>query len=88
MRKIIGISVLFFFSLAVTVFAQVPRIINYQGVLLGPDEQPVPEGQYDLTFSLYNEPGDLLWTETHQQVVIAGGITLDGNIPVLSSGSI
>ncbi len=74
MKKISIFSVLFFVLLVVTVYPQVPRIINYQGVLLGPDEQPVPEGQYDLTFSLYNEPGDLLWTETHPQVFIAGGL--------------
>ena len=74
MQKIIKITVLFFFSLAITVFAQVPGIINYQGVLLGPDEQPVPEGEYNLTFNIYNEPGDLLWTETHQQVFISGGM--------------
>ncbi|MDW7678995.1 MAG: hypothetical protein SCK70_00395 [bacterium] len=55
------------------IFAQVPRVINYQGVLLGSDEQPVPEGNYKLTFSLYREDGTQLWTEVHDPVFIAGG---------------
>jgi hypothetical protein len=55
------------------IFAQVPRIINYQGVLLGSNEQPVPEGNYKLTFSFYTENGTQLWTEVHDPVFIAGG---------------
>ena len=55
------------------IFAQIPRIINYQGVLIGSNEQPVPEGEYKLTFSLYREDGTQLWTEVHDPVFIAGG---------------
>lgn len=55
------------------IFAQVPRIINYQGILLGSNEQPVPEGNYKLTFSLYREDNTQLWTEVHDPVFIAGG---------------
>lgn len=53
--------------------AQIPRVINYQGVLLGSNEQPVPEANYKLTFSLYREDGTQLWTEAHDPVFIAGG---------------
>ena len=53
--------------------AQVPRIINYQGMLLGSNEQPVPEGNYKITFSLYEENGTQLWTEVYDPVFIAGG---------------
>ena len=60
-----------FFS--ANIFAQVPRVINYQGVLLGSNEQPVPEGNYKLTFSLYREDGTQLWTEVHDPVYLAGG---------------
>jgi len=54
--------------------AQIPRIISYQGMLLGSNEQPVPEGQYKLTFRIYNEGNTLLWTEVHNQVFIGGGM--------------
>jgi hypothetical protein len=56
------------------IFAQVPREFTYQGKLLGNGEQPVPEGHYKITFSLYNEQGTSLWSETHDHVFIAGGI--------------
>jgi len=54
--------------------AQIPRIINYQGVLLGQDEAPVAEGDYKLTFSLYDEADNLAWTEVHTKVYVAGGM--------------
>jgi hypothetical protein len=54
--------------------SEIPRVINYQGMLLGSDEQPVPEGHYRITFSIYNEPGNMLWSETHDNVFITGGI--------------
>jgi hypothetical protein len=54
--------------------AQVPREITYQGVLLGTDEMPVSEGNYRLTFTLYDEPGNPLWTEVHDPVFIGGGL--------------
>ena len=66
--------------------AQVPREINYQGMLMGTDEMPVPEGNYKLTFTLYDEPGTPLWTEIHDPVFIGGGIfhVILGNINPLN----
>jgi hypothetical protein len=78
-QEVIMRRILFFILIAGLLFystlllAQVPRIINYQGVLLGSNEQPVPEGNYRLTFSLYREDGTQLWTEVHDPVFIAGG---------------
>ncbi len=57
-----------------SVLAQIPRVINYQGRLLGSNEQPVAEGNYKITFSIYNEGGTTLWTETYDNVFIAGGL--------------
>lgn len=54
--------------------AQIPRIINYQGMLLGQDETPVAEGDYKLTFRLYAEADSLAWTEVHTNVYVAGGM--------------
>ena len=54
--------------------AQVPRIISYQGILLGSNEQPVPEGNYKITFKLYDDINTLIWTEVHNQVFVGGGL--------------
>lgn len=54
--------------------AQIPRVISYQGQLLGSNEQPVPEGDYKLTFKMYDQSNKLLWTETHNPVHVAGGL--------------
>lgn len=56
------------------VFAEVPRVISYQGVLLGSNEQPVPEGDYKITFKIYDETSTLLWTEVHNHVFVGGGL--------------
>jgi len=71
-RMIIVLILLIGFSS--TGISAIPRIISYQGKLLGADEQPVPEGNYKLTFNLYNDSNTLLWTETHNQVFIGGGL--------------
>ena len=54
--------------------AQIPRIINYQGVLLGQNEIPVSEGDYKLTFHLYDEGNSLVWSEVHNSVYVVGGM--------------
>lgn len=54
--------------------AQIPRIINYQGILLGQDEKPIAEGDYKLTFRLYAEADSLAWTEVHTNVYVADGM--------------
>ncbi len=54
--------------------AQIPRVISYQGLLLGSNEQPVPEGNYKLTFRIYDGSNNLLWSEVHNQVFVSGGM--------------
>jgi len=72
--KQILFSLLALVLLSISTLAQIPREINYQGMLLGSNEQPVPEGNYKITFKLYDENNDLLWTEVHNQVFVAGGL--------------
>jgi len=55
-------------------FAGITPLINYQGIILGADEKPLPEADYKLTFKLYEEGNKLIWTEVHNQVFIAGGL--------------
>jgi len=56
--------------------ASVPGLINYQGTLTNPATgNPVPNGQYQITFSIYasNTGGGPLWQET-QQVTVQNGV--------------
>lgn len=55
--------------------AQVPLLMNYQGVLTDAEGSAVPEGSYSVSFSLYqvDEGGSAIWTET-QSVEVNKGI--------------
>lgn len=73
-RLLFSFLVLILVLSSLSIQAQVPRIINYQGILLGSNEQPVPEGVYKLTFSIYNIEDVVLWTEVHEEVLVVGGV--------------
>lgn len=65
--------------LASSAAAEVPQILNYQGVLTDAVGTPVPDGNYDVTFSLYSGPsgGAALWSETRTAVpVVHGGFSV------------
>ncbi len=49
--------------------------IPYAGQLSSAAGQPVADGVYDFTFSLYDAPegGNLLWTDTQSGVQVLGG---------------
>jgi len=54
---------------------QVPKLISYQGVLTDASGTVVPDGNYNLTFKLYDVAtgGTPLWTEV-QSVAVSKGI--------------
>ena len=57
-------------------YATVPQLMNYQGVLTDPvTGELVPDGDYEMTFSLYDVAtgGTSLWSET-QTVTVADGL--------------
>ncbi|MDP2896140.1 MAG: tail fiber domain-containing protein [bacterium] len=59
----------------------VPLLINYQGDLGSPSTgEPVPDGDYDMVFRIYDVPGggEMLWTGTHS--------TANGNAVAVSDG--
>ena len=62
-----------FFSF--TLLAQVPQLLNYQGVLIDPGSGERLSGTYTMTFSIYAEEtgGIALWTET-QNVIAQNGL--------------
>ncbi len=57
-------------------WAEIPETISYQGVLTDAGGTAVADGDYSLTFSIYNVDtnGTALWTETHASVTVADGI--------------
>jgi hypothetical protein len=63
---------LVFFCLS---YAQIPRNISYQAVLTNASGNAVPDGEYNLTFRLYEveSGGSALWTEV-QNIDVVNGI--------------
>lgn len=59
----------------VATHATVPQQINYQGILADSDGNPVPDGDYDMLFKIYNTPteGTPLWSQD-QTVTVTNGI--------------
>ena len=56
-----------------SVSAEVPHSINYQGRLTDTDGAIVPDGDYSVTFRIYDESSTVLWTESHM-VQTANGL--------------
>jgi hypothetical protein len=84
-----------FFSLGIILiistnsWADIPKRINFQGVLKDTLGNPVPDGNYSLTFRIYDSSGggNILWQEG-QLVSVRGGIftlLLGSAIPIPES---
>ena len=60
---------------ASSAFAVVPSTMSYQGVLMDNTGALVPDGNYSLTFKLYNvaSGGSAIWTETQGTVAVSRG---------------
>jgi len=67
---ILVVFLLFQFS-----FGQIPKIINYQGYLADETGSVLPDGNYSLTFRIYDveSDGSALWTEA-QLVSLSSGV--------------
>ncbi len=65
------------FGLAIFVaHGAIPQAITYQGWLTDDTGSPVADGNYSLTFKIYDAAsgGTSLWSETHPSVAVAGGL--------------
>jgi len=67
--------VLFCLPLAVISFAEVPQLLSFQGHLTDTTGRIVPDGNYNLTFRIYDVStgGTSLWSESHPVVLVSGG---------------
>ena len=80
-----GRALLLAFFLAGTTYAQIPRMLSYQGVLTDTMGIPRPDGTYNILFSLYTLPsgGSPAWSEPHAVTSTRGLIaaTLGETVP-------
>ena len=73
-NKLLLLSIL---SLCIhTTWSQIPQTISYQGVLTDTSGRIVPDGNYFLTFKMYEDSsgGPPLCTGTHSTVSIPNGV--------------
>jgi len=73
-RKILMLFLMIMLLTVAAAFGQVPKTLSYQGVLTGANGNPVPNGNYQLTFRIYTEAsgGSPLWVETQSANVQNG----------------
>jgi len=76
MKVIIIFFIVFILLLIQSGLADIPGIINYQGLLTDTNGIPVDADNYSLMFRIYNTDvgGMALWTENHSSVAIVKGI--------------
>ena len=72
--KSVLITALLILSLSFSALADIPRTFNYQGVLTESDGTIVSDGDYNMTFKIYDDPavGSALWEETNSVHVTKG----------------
>lgn len=76
MRKSILLSSMVILVLAFSAFAEVPQLINYQGLLTDSSGAPVVDGGHLVKFIIYDAPagGTDLWNSGFQNVTTADGL--------------
>lgn len=89
-KLILGLVALSILSFATSVSADIPQMINYQGVLTDPDGCPVKDSSYSIIFSVYDAPtgGNLMWADTLATVTTTQGnfnVLLGSNNPIPDS---
>lgn len=77
-----------FIAIASPIWGQVPQTMSYQGILTDASGGLVADGNYSLTFRIYDAStgGNQLWTETQASVSVSKGIfsVILGSISPLS----
>ncbi len=74
MKKLAFFIIISAIVTATAATAQIPRTVNYQGVLTDNAGSVVPDGTYDLTFNIYTVPtgGSSIWNCTETVTVTKG----------------
>ncbi|MCI0530825.1 MAG: hypothetical protein L0Y74_02595, partial [candidate division Zixibacteria bacterium] len=73
------VSSIIILALCVSIQAAVPPLINFQGLLTDTSGAPVDDGNYSVTFGIYDSltGGTLLWQETQSVSAVAGRISAE-----------
>ena len=58
----------------ICIASDIPRIINYQGVLFDKDEKPITNEYVDIVFKIFNESDKAVWQEEHTGVHVFNGL--------------
>lgn len=74
MRCALIVFVLFLAAGTQVAFAEIPKTMSYQGVLMDNEGYPVDDGDYEVTFRIYDQEsgGSALWTEVDSVTVSHG----------------
>ncbi len=75
MKKNLTSLVILLCLLSIQALAQIPAIITYQAQIINSNGVIIPDGDYEMTFKIYNSEtgGAALWTET-QTLSVSNGI--------------
>jgi hypothetical protein len=75
MKRLLTSFVLLLCLVSLQALAQIPEIITYQAQIVNSNGVIIPDGNYEMTFKLYNSEtgGTALWTET-QTLGVANGV--------------
>ncbi|NOX18158.1 MAG: hypothetical protein GXO87_07745 [Chlorobi bacterium] len=73
--KRLTITLFFLLAFAISISAQTPQTISFQGVATDNSGSNLPDGDYMMIFKLYNAVtgGSSIWSET-QNVTVSGGV--------------
>src|SRR4030067_3562852 len=74
LKLFLWVGMLIFLSSSITAWADVPRLINFQGKITDGSGTPVKDSTYSVLFTIYNAlvGGTNLWSET-DTVATKGG---------------
>jgi hypothetical protein len=75
MKKALAVMVTCMVILVSSAAADIPKLINYQGMLTNGDGDPL-DGTFDVFFRIYNAPsgGDKRWEENHSALSVNQGL--------------
>ncbi len=61
---------------ATPLLAAIPEQVNYQGRLVGSTDNPVPDGEYAITFSIYDsiQSTQPIWSEIQMPITVNNGL--------------
>ena len=75
MKRVVSVMLISILTFVAASYAQAPFLMNYQARLNNNIGNPVPDGDYQITFAIYSDStgGTLLWSETNPAIHTTNG---------------